>query len=260
MMLDHHDRNVVELDTVWHRKQWAVRRPDRRRQVIDHPVGAVADPGFRQKVRRLQGLGETWSKPADRIMPAGFAQRVDRRSDHGALVIHQMCRHLVEAVHHELPSRVASRLCHPRISGGHGAVDRQGWGDPKRVQGGFQTPKANSHSVLMPGPVWKVGGYRSTLRRGQDLTRHGAVDVPALDIHDHENRDPFVVGKRQSRPVDAGLICEAMFWFHGHTVPVDGLVLKSNTLQAAATRAIQRHGTAQPRPFFRSRGCAVRLW
>ena len=196
-MLDHHHRDVVQFHAVRHGQHRAVPGADRGRQVVDHPVGAVLDAGFGQQVGRVQGLGQAGSKPAHRIVPAGLPQRGDGVADHGALVLDQMGGHLVVAVHHELPPRIAAGFCHLRIGRGNDAVDRQGRRDAVQVERRLQPPEADPHAVFVPRPVGQVGDHRGALRRAQHLARHGAVDVPALDVHHQEDGDALAVRQRQ---------------------------------------------------------------
>jgi hypothetical protein len=55
--------------------------------------------------------------------------------------------------------------------------------------------------------------HRGTLRRRQHLARHGAVDVPTLDVHHQEDGDTLAAGQRQLGTVDGGLVVQALEGF-----------------------------------------------
>jgi hypothetical protein len=212
MVLDHHHRDVVQFDAVWHGQQCPMHCAQRARQVVHHPVSAIADAGLRQQIGRLQRLGQSRREPAHDVVAGRRAQRTDGVADHRTLILHQMRGDLAEAMAHELPSRVACCLRHARIRRRHGAIDRHRRRDAMRIERRLQPPEPDAHAVFVPCPVGQIGDHRGTLWRRQHLSRHRARYVPRLDIDHDEHRDALAVRQRQTRPVDARLIVEAAGW------------------------------------------------
>src|SRR6266508_6092822 len=104
VMLKRHHDDVVELEIVGERDNRTVRRLERDRFVVEHPITDIFDPGLGEVVESVVGLGEPRTEPAARSLAPEFFDDVHRFHDDAALVVELVHRHLVIAVGVELPA------------------------------------------------------------------------------------------------------------------------------------------------------------
>src|SRR5215467_10560673 len=87
MMLDNHHRDVVELHGIRQCNERALRRRNYRWLVVIHPIADVLDAGCRKVLRRVVGLCQSRTEPADRWPTREITNDLNGAGNHGALII-----------------------------------------------------------------------------------------------------------------------------------------------------------------------------
>ncbi len=210
VVLDHHHRDVVELDRVGHRDQRPGLGADLVGLVVVHPVGDVLDALGPQVVERLPRLGEPGAEPAPGLPAGELLDQLHRLPDGRALIRQQVHRPLDEAVTHELPAGLEHRAGDRLVGFHHVGIDGGGGADLPPGQRLQQPPEADPHPVVVPGPVGDVRHHGHALRRGQVLAGHRLLDVPLLDVDDGPHRDAGALGEGPLRAGGEGRVVEAI--------------------------------------------------
>lgn len=215
VMLDHHHRDVVELDRVRDRVQRAGSGPQFTGLVVQYPIRHVFDPFLGQNVGRLEGLGKSRAEPSARPSAGKPFDRRDGLSDGGSLVLEKSHGRLNEAVRHELPAGIAGGAGETWAVLAYRGIDRERRLDIEAIQRRLQAPETNPHAVLVPGPVGQVRHHGITARRRQDRARHRLLDLPVLDVDDRPHHHPRAVRQLQGSTVHDGAVLDPLARLHG---------------------------------------------
>src|SRR5215467_5444712 len=143
MMLDNHHRDVVELHGIRQRDERALRRRNYRWLVVIHPIANVLDAGCRKMLRRVVGLRQSRTEPADRWPTREITNDLNGAGYHRALIFDLVDRSLLVGMTHKLPTCIACLLCNPRIVFDNASIDRQGRADAKVLEQLEEPPHAD---------------------------------------------------------------------------------------------------------------------
>src|SRR5215831_16911598 len=142
-MLDNHHRDVIEFHGIWQCDEWALRRSNYRWLVVIHPVTDVLNTGCRKVLRRVVGLRQSRTEPADRRLTCEMTNDLNGAGNHCALVIDLVDRPLLVGMTHKLPTCIARLFCNPRIVFDNTGIDRQGRADAKALEQLEEAPDAD---------------------------------------------------------------------------------------------------------------------
>src|SRR5579884_621289 len=113
MVRDHH-RDVVDLRAIRNGEDWTAGGFGPQRLIVEYPIAKPCQAAFGDVIKRMVCLTAAGTKPPRRPFPGKRLYDVERFSNHGALVLDLLDRHLHVAVRHELPSGIARRSRHLR--------------------------------------------------------------------------------------------------------------------------------------------------
>src|SRR5262249_10671803 len=200
-MLDNHHRDVVKFHGVWQCDERALRCRNYRWLIVIHPIADVLDAGCRKVLRRVVGLRQSRTEPADRRPTRKVTNDLNGAGNHRALIIDLVDWPLLVGMTHKLPTRIARLLCNPRIVFDNAGIDRYSRADARALDQLEEPPDADPHAVLVPAPIGYIRQQRDACRRGDYLPRHGAGNIPDLQIDNTPNDDAPIVRQLQRRPV-----------------------------------------------------------